>query len=553
VVVAIAAAAVALAAPSAAAPVDPPDDPLFARQWNLPLIQIPDAWAVSRGAGATVAVLDTGVAYEDYDDGRYSFRKLPGFSRTRFAPGYDFVEGDAHPNDGLGEALDRPGHGTHSAAIVAETSDEGEGTASVAPRATIMPVRVLDWDGNGEVAGIAAGIRFAADNGAQVVVMSLAGTDTGPVAEAVSYAAGKGVTLVAPSGNQGSGEIRFPASHPDVISVGAVTADKTHAYYSNYGAGLDLVAPGGDVTKDLSGDGEPDGIRQGTFVQTLDGFCYCQTEGTSSAAPHVAGVAALLVASGLATTPEQVRHALLSSALDLGDPGPDPVFGAGLVQASDAMAAAAAVAADLSLVVDSPGAPAGTAVTATMTVANGGPAPGTGVVLTDVLPEGATVTSASASQGTCATSGTTVTCDLVTLPVGATATVTIAASAPGELRHDATVRAEQGDGNRANNGNVVRPDPDAEAESDSGSDPDPEASSRDGDGDGESGGGGVFLAGAVVVAVIGIGVGAFLLLRLRRRRATLPPPPARGRQSRSGRAPPGSSTRSGGGKGGRRR
>ena len=529
---ALAAAVVALAAPSAAAPGEPPNDPLFARQWNLPLIQVPDAWAVSQGRGATVAVLDTGVAYEDYDDGPYSFRKLPGFSRTRFAPGYDFVDGDPHPNDGLGEAPDRPAHGTHTAAVIAETSNEGKGTASVAPNATIMPVRVLDWDGNGDVAQIAAGIRFAADNGAQVVVMSLAGTDTGPVAEAVSYAAGRGVILVAPSGNQGAAGLRFPASHPDVISVGAVAPDKTHAYYSNYGEGLDLVAPGGDVSKDLTRDGEPDGIRQGTFVETLAGFCYCQKEGTSSAAPHVGGVAALLVASGLATTPAQVRHALVSSALDLGDPGPDPVFGAGLVQASDALAAAAAVSADLSLKVDPPGASPGGAATATLTVANRGPAPGTGVVLTDTLP-GATVTSATASQGTCTTAGDTVTCDLADLPVGATATVTVVASAPGELRHDASVRAQQGDGNRGDNGIGARAQPGPEPPPDPAPGAAPDAPSDDGEG---SGGGGLLLGAALVTA--GAAAGAFLAFRLRRGRRV---PPAA------------SSSRRADGKGGRRR
>ena len=539
----VAAAVLALAVPAPAAPVGPPNDPLFARQWNLPLIQVPDAWAVSKGAGATVAVLDTGVAYEDHYDGPFSFRKLPGFSRTRFAPGYDFVDDDPHPNDGLGEAPDRPAHGTHTAAIVAETSDEGQGTASVAPRATIMPVRVLDWNGNGEVADIAAGIRFAADNGAQVVVMSLAGTDTGPVAEAVSYAAGKGVILIAPSGNQGAAEIRFPASHPDVIAVGAVTPDKIHAYYSNYGAALDLVAPGGDMSKDVTGDREPDGIRQGTFVEALDGFCYCQTEGTSSAAPHVAGVAALLVASGLATTPQQVRHALVSSALDLGDPGPDPIFGAGLVQASDALAAAAAVAADLSLVVDSPPASPGTAATTTMTVANGGPAPGTGVVLTDALPPGATVTAVTPSQGTCATSGTTVTCDLAALPVGATATVTVVASAPGELRHDASVRGEQGDGNRANNGNAVRVEPEPEPEAEPGPARDPDAGAEPSSDEGEGGGAGGLVLGGVLVAAAGAGAGAFLLLRRRRREATPPSP----------RQPAGSSARPRNAKGGRRR
>ena len=537
--VGLAAAFVTLAAPSSAAPAEPPNDPLFARQWNLPLIQVPDAWAVSRGTGATVAVLDTGVAYEDYDDGRHSFRKLPGFSRTRFASGYDFVDGDPHPNDGLGEAPDRPAHGTHTAAVIAETSGEGKGTASVAPGATIMPVRVLDWDGNGEVAGIAAGIRFAADNGAHVVVMSLAGTDTGPVGEAVSYAAGKGVILVAPSGNQGAGEIRFPASHPAVLSVGAVAPDKTHAYYSNYGEGLDLVAPGGDVSKDLTRDGEPDGIRQGTFVETLDGFCYCQKEGTSSAAPHVGAAAALLVASGLATTPAQVREALVSSALDLGDPGPDPIFGAGLVQAADALAAAAAVSADLSLTVDPPRAPPGESVTTTMTVANRGPAPGTGVVLTDTLP-GATVTSVTASQGICTTSGETVTCDLAALAVGATATVTIVASAPGELRHDAAVRGEQGDGNRADNGTGARAQPAPEQA--------PEGPSGDAKG---SGVGGLLLAGGLVVG--GLGAGAFLLVRRRGRRDPPVPSHARGRPSGGGRAPPGSSSPRRGAKGGRRR
>ncbi|HEX2192260.1 MAG TPA: S8 family serine peptidase [Acidimicrobiales bacterium] len=495
-----------LAPPSAAAPADAPNDPLFERQWNLPLIQIPEAWAVSRGAGATVAVLDTGVAYEDYDDGRYSYRKMPGFSRTRFAPGYDFVDQDEHPNDNLGSDPARAAHGTHAAAVVAETTNEGRGTASVAPGATIMPVRVLDWDGNGEVAAIAAGIRFAADNGAQVVVMSLAGTDTGPVAEAVSYAAAKGVVLVAPSGNQGAAEIRFPASHPDVISVGAVTPDRNRAYYSNYGPGLDLVAPGGDLSRDLTGDGDPDGIRQGTFVEKLDGFCYCQKEGTSSAAPHVGGVAALLVASGLATTPAQVRHALLSSALDLGAPGPDPIFGAGLVRASDALSAAAAVAADLSLVVAPPGPPLpdGT-VTATLTVGNRGPAAGTGVVLTDTLPAGATVTSATTSQGSCSTSGATVTCDLATLPAGATATVTIVATVPGELGHDATVRGNEGDGNRRDN--TTRPPPE----------PTPEPFEPASD---EGGGTGArwLVVGATLAVVVGAGASVLLVRRRRRRR-----------------------------------
>jgi serine protease len=432
-----------------------PNDPLFPGQWNLSLIQIPEAWAVSTGDGATVAVLDTGVAFEDYNDGRYSYRKPPGFSRTKFAPGYDFVDNDDHPNDNLSQIPGRPAHGTHAAAVIAETTNEGEGTASIAPGATIMPIRVLDWEGDGDVRHIAAGIRFAADHGAQVLVMSLAGIDTGAVADAVKYAASKGVTMIAPSGNQGVAQVGYPATDPSVIGVGAVTADKTRAYYSNYGEGLDLVAPGGDVSTDLTGDGQPDGIRQQTLLETLDGFCYCQKEGTSSSAPHVAAVAALLVASGLATTPDQVRHALLSSALDLGPSGPDILFGAGLVQASGALTAATAAAADLSVTtVDSTGeAPTSPAVTSTITVSNAGPAAGTGVILNDTLSPGALATSASASQGGCSPSGGTVTCDLGTLPAGATATVTIVAMAGAEGRviHDLAVRGAEGDGNRRNN------------------------------------------------------------------------------------------------------
>ncbi len=450
---ALAAGLCALAEPSAAGGARPPNDPLFPTQWHLPQIQIPEAWSVSKGAGATVAVLDTGVAFENHDDGRFSYRKLPGFSGTRFAAGYDFVDDDPHPNDNASRVPGRPAHGTHTAAVIAETTDEGEGTASVAPGATIMPVRVLDWEGDGRAVNVAAGIRFAADRGAQVVLMNLGGVDTGPMAEAVGYAAGKGVVMVAPTGNEGAAQIGYPASDPRVIAVGAVTADKSRAYYSSYGEGIDLVAPGGDVSSDLTGDGQPDGIRQGTFVERLDGFCYCHKEGTSSAAPQVAAVAALLVASGLATTPEQVRHALLSSALDLGPPGPDTSFGAGLLQASRALGAAAAVAADLSVRAEAPPnrmanrAP----MTSTLRVTNDGPAVATGVVLTDALPAGAVVTSAAASQGSCSTNAATVTCNLESLPAGHTATVTIVATAPRTLTHHATVRGNEGDGNRADN------------------------------------------------------------------------------------------------------
>lgn len=434
----------------------PPNDPLFPTQWNLPLVQIPDAWAVSNGADAVVAVLDTGVAFEDHNEGGHSFRKPPGFARTKFVPGYDFVDDDEHPNDNVDpSAPHEPAHGTHKAAVIAETTNEGRGAASVAPGAAVMPVRVLDWRGNGEPDDIAAGIKFAADRGADIAVMSLTGGYDPLVAEAVKYAAGKGLIMVAPSGNSGAGEVAYPASDPNVISVGAVGADKSRAYYSSYGTGLDLVAPGGDLTVDLNRDGLRDGIRQQTFVQRPDGFCHCEVEGTSAAAPHVAAIAALLVASGRATTPSQIRHALVSSALDLGPPGHDPFYGAGLVQASGALALALTASADLSLnFADARArAPRGTVVTSTFTVRNAGPAAATDVVLTETLHAAVAVESVTTSQGSCTIADTTPTCVLGTVPVGTAVTVTVVVTVMTDqaLTHSAAVRAEQADPNAANN------------------------------------------------------------------------------------------------------
>jgi serine protease len=324
------------------ASVPAPDDPAFAKQWNLPLIQIPDAWEVSKGKGATVALLDTGVAFEDFD----TFERAPDLAGTTFVPGHDFVDGDEHPNDDLNpQASDRPGHGTHSASIIAATTGNGLGSAGVAPEAALMPVRVLDTSGSGTDDQIAAGIVFAADHGAQVVNMSFDSPQDRPMTKAaVAYAASKGVTLIAAVGNTGRPPVGFPAAYPEVIAVGAVRLDKAHASYSSYGAAgdVDLVAPGGDISVDENRDGEPDGILSHSMVYSKTTFGEPTVQGTSAAAPHVSGVAALLVASGLATSPADVRKALVSSALDVGAPGSDARTGAGLVQARAALTAAGA-------------------------------------------------------------------------------------------------------------------------------------------------------------------------------------------------------------------
>ena len=312
-----------------------PNDPFFRHQWQLRAIGIPAAWANSRGAGATVAVLDTGVAFEDR--GRY--RQAPDLAGTRFVKGWDFVDDDPHPND-VPPRDGRRSHGTLMAGLIAQTTHNKLGGAGVAPEAAIMPVRVLRPDLSGSPGAIARGVRFAADHGADVINLSIAGPKPSrALTAAIAHAAARGVTVVAASGNDGVAQVSFPAADPRVIAVGAVGRDLTRAAYSNYGSALDLVAPAGAGERFDDGRGPSDGV----FAQTLRGgpdqFCFCFTASTSAAAAQVSGVAALLVASGTATGPAEVRAALLARARDLGPHGRDDAYGAGLVQAGAAPAA----------------------------------------------------------------------------------------------------------------------------------------------------------------------------------------------------------------------
>jgi serine protease len=329
----------ATAAPAVGAAAQPavksPNDPFFRHQWQLRAIGIPAAWAISRGAGVTVAVLDTGVAFEDR--GRY--RQAPDLAGTRFVKGWDFVDGDAHPND-VPPRDGRRSHGTLMAGLIAQTADNRLGGAGVAPEAAIMPVRVLRPDLSGSPGAIARGVRFAVDHGADVINLSIAGPKPSrALTAAIEHAAARDVIVVAASGNDGAAQVSVPAADPSVIAVGAVRRDLTRAAYSNYGSALDLVAPAGAGERFDDGRGPSDGV----FAQTLRGgpasFCYCFTASTSAAAAQVSGVAALLVASGTATGPAAIRAALLARARDLGPPGRDDEYGAGLVQAGSAPAA----------------------------------------------------------------------------------------------------------------------------------------------------------------------------------------------------------------------
>jgi serine protease len=305
-----------------------PNDSYYPLQWHMYNsvyggIHVDEAWNISTGYGVTVAVIDTGISRLGQD-----------LINTRFVPGYDFENGDANP-------ADDNGHGTHVAGTIAQSTNNGRGVAGVAFNSNLMPVKVLDQHGSGTTANVALGIRYAADNGAKVASLSLGGPDDTTLRDAVIYAYNKGVTVVAAAGNDNSSEISYPAAYNDyVIAVGATRYDETRAYYSNYGTGLDVVAPGGDMTVDQNNDGYVDGVLQETFQgnpHVYNNWGYYFFQGTSMATPHVSGVAALLISKGNARTPDEVRTIIQETADDLGTPGRDDTYGWGLVNASRAV------------------------------------------------------------------------------------------------------------------------------------------------------------------------------------------------------------------------
>ena len=317
-----------------------PNDPYYSYQWHFDNtvtdgIHMEAAWNITSGdPGVIIGILDSGVAYETYRHGRDRFYQAPDLAGTTFVSGYDFINNDSHANDD-------DGHGTHVCGTIAQTTNNGVGVAGIAYNCAIMPVKVLDETGSGTAASLANGLYFAADNGADVVNMSLSwppGYNPGSTVEnAIAYAYSHGVTLVASSGNDNVNQVCYPAAYDTyVIAVGATRYDEQIAYYSNTGSSLDIVAPGGDVTVDQNNDGYPDGVLQQTFDNNPASFDYYFFQGTSMAAPHVAGVAGLVIANGT-TGPDNVREALQNSADDLGASGWDSEYGHGLLNAYAAL------------------------------------------------------------------------------------------------------------------------------------------------------------------------------------------------------------------------
>lgn len=304
-----------------------PNDPDYRYQWHMRQIRTGPAWDVTCGEDVVVAIIDTGVAYEDH--GR--FHCVEDLKGTAMVPGFNFCDDTEHANDDHC-------HGTHVAGTVAQCTHNRLGVCGVAFRAAIMPIKVLSAYGGGTLADIADGVRFAADHGAHVINMSLGGPIGARVLEeACDYAHDRGVTIVCAAGNSGQEGVGYPAAFEPCIAVSATRYDEELTFYSTWGKELTVAAPGGDLRVDQNGDGKPDGVLQNAILPNEpDKESYLLFQGTSMASPHVAGVCALICSLGV-TRPFWVERVLVSTARPKSDAGWDDHYGHGIVDAERAV------------------------------------------------------------------------------------------------------------------------------------------------------------------------------------------------------------------------
>jgi subtilisin family serine protease len=311
-----------------------PNDPQLVDQWGLTKINAPTAWDISTGSGAVVVgIIDSGC---DLDHPELAPLLVNGFDMVDLGAsptppaGWRF-EGDFSGRDAIPE--DEVGHGTHVAGTIAAATDNGVQVAGIGWQTKIMPVKALTRmvrisdgrvSGVGSSADVAAAVRWAADNGAHVINMSL-GSDAATSVEssAIAYAIGKGVVVVAAMGNDGSANPSYPAAYPGVVAVGAIDSADKKASFSQTGAHISLVAPGvGILSTYLAG---------GTTTMS----------GTSMATPHVAGVAALIKAVKPSATGAEIADILRDTARPLtdaaGDPVPNNAYGHGCLDARAAL------------------------------------------------------------------------------------------------------------------------------------------------------------------------------------------------------------------------
>ncbi|HEX4979255.1 MAG TPA: S8 family serine peptidase [Acidimicrobiales bacterium] len=322
-------------------------------QWNLQdlspanpgTLNWHSAYRDGFGSGTVVAVVDTGVGRSGvFPTGGYD-----GFEQT--VSGYDFVSGDFRPDDGNG-------HGTHIAGTIAQRTGNAStlepntrnSTAGVAPDARILAVRVLDNSGVGSFSDTVDGIIYAVDQGAKVVNLSLGGNYAMPLCDAVRYATDRGALVIAASGNEseaGIVPVAYPAACPGAVAVGAHQWDAQRGRYSNASCELAVSAPGGDIADDpgMSTGGPLVDSRNGILQESVTPdpdprYAFFYDSGTSMAAAHVAGAAAVLMGAPFNKSAAETVRLLRATARDLGRPGVDGEYGAGAVDLAAAVAAA---------------------------------------------------------------------------------------------------------------------------------------------------------------------------------------------------------------------
>ena len=335
-----------------------PSDEFFDRQWHYPLIHLPEAWDTTTGdSDVIVAVVDTGVLFDH-----------PDLSGRLTATGFDFVSDPASALDGDGIDPDpsdagaqNPGtsifHGSHVAGTIAAQTDNGIGVAGAGWSTRIMPVRALGKGGIGANYDIAQAVLYAAglenvsktfpSQRADIINLSLSGTNYSFLEQDIYDAVrAEGVIVVAAGGNNASSQPVYPAAYDGVLAVSGVDINEQQAHYSNFGSYIDLAAPGGDISVDLNGDGNGDGVLSTAASVDLIGnlsYGYSYLEGTSMAAAHASGVIALMKAVNPTLTPDVLDELLVSGSItqDLGGPGRDDLYGYGLIDAQKAVLAAA--------------------------------------------------------------------------------------------------------------------------------------------------------------------------------------------------------------------
>ncbi len=300
-----------------------PNDPYYFSQWAHTKIQSASAWDISTGSNAVViAVIDTGIdeAHPDL--------------LNHIIAGYDFVDGDSDPHD-------LNGHGTHVAGIAAAVTNNSVGIAGVSWEAKIMPIRVLGEDGHGTAAAIVNGINWACQHGAHILNLSLGGSNFSQTQQdAINSCHAGGKLIVAAMGNDNTDTPAYPAADANVFAVSATGPTDARAYYSNFGSHCDIAAPGGAMSYYY----DPNGIRStmptySVYLTTDYSYYknYDYLQGTSQAAPHVAGLAALIWSMNMELTPDQVQGIIQDTAVDLGSAGWDAYYGHGRINALAAL------------------------------------------------------------------------------------------------------------------------------------------------------------------------------------------------------------------------